>query len=469
MRRLVLLLALVSGCGPQEAEVATGEGDRLELSEAPLLGAGGGDQAERSCNVVLRSLERDGISCVSGGSCWWVFKGVLDISAQAVSEGARPALLFKNRDASAWTRVAATRGSGAPAGFTRYVFRATRNTLTDGMSATAYQRAWVEFAPYLLTKAGGRLFDHNRLPDAFTNYRADLRGGWSVAPDDGVCGPLPERAPRIAFTPSWQTAQRGAVVAGQPAVIDYAIERLETCRGTHNGYPAWDVRAFVRFLPSGELVEGSVRGFNSPTGVPSNAGAVSAPFTVTPPSGTTGLEVWFKNFTGAGSSCVAWDSNHGSNYRFDVEPRAPQAVLWAGNAGSSFTRACSRQDGVPANVLLDSYLWQRACTFVEVDAWVPGLTDRAALAPWAIWAEAQLSLDGAPLAPQALTFIGRFGNDYRYRFELPRSELYYGPKWSQLSYTLRFSTDGRTWVSQPPRTVTRDASFCNPVWGSCDP
>jgi Family of unknown function (DUF6209) len=465
-RALFLSIFTLAACGPQEAEVASGGDEAFELDAAPLLGIGGGDQAERGCNVILRSAERDGLNCASTG-CWWVFKGVLDVSETAVAEGARPYVLAKNLDASSWTKFSATRTSGAPAGFTRYTFRATRNTLTDGMSATAYQRAYVELAPYLLTKNGARLFDHNRNADAFANYRLDLKHGWQIAPDETTCGPRPLQAPRVAFSAAWQTAQRGALVAGQPFVLDYAIERLETCRGTHNGYPAWDLRAFVRFSPSGAVIDGSVRGFSSPTGTPSNSNAVSAPLSVEIPAGTTGLEVWFQNFTGAGSSCVAWDSAQGANYAFAVEPRLPAPVQWEGNAGSSFSRTCAREAGVPASVSFDSYLQQRACSFVEVDVYVPGLTDGAASKPWAILAETELGLDGARLAPAAMTFVGRFGNDYRYRFEVPRSELYYGPKWTTLTYAPRFSTDGRAWTQEPSRTIIRDVSFCNPAWASC--
>jgi hypothetical protein len=228
------------------------------------------------------------------------------------------------------------------------------------------------------------------------------------------------------------------------------------------------VTVSVRFFPSGQVVEGSVRGFDSPNGVPSNANAVSRPLDVTIPAGTTALEVWFKNFTGAGSTCVAWDSNLGQNYRFDVEPKPFAAVQWVGNVGSSFTRACSRVDGAQLNEVFDSYLFSRACTFVEADVYVPGLTDGAAVKPGALYAQAVMTLDGQPMGASWLTFVARVGNDYRFRYELPRSELYYGPKWSTFTYTLRFSTDGATWKQDVTRTVTRDVTFCNPAWGDCN-
>jgi hypothetical protein len=102
------------------------------------------------------------------------------------------------------------------------------------------------------------------------------------------------------------------------------------------------------------VAERSVRGFDAPGGVPSNSTAKSVPFEVNVPGGTTSMEVWFRNFTGAGHLARA---------------------RGVGNGGSSFSRACARAEGVPASMVLDSYVQQRACAFVEVDVWVPGLTD----------------------------------------------------------------------------------------------
>ena len=51
---------------------------------------------------------------------------------------------------------------------------------------------------------------------------------------------------------------------------------------------------------------------------------------------------------------------------------------------------------------------------------------------------------------------------------MPKSDLYYGPKWSTFTYTLQLSTDGVTWSSERPHVIARDVSFCNPAWPSCD-
>ncbi len=475
MRRLGWLCALaLLGCGVDQASVDRVGADDSDVVQGPLLGEGGSDTADRACNVVLRAAARVPnqtggyqTACYSTG-CYLVFAGTLDVSAQALAEGAKPYVLYKNQDASAWTKVSATATTGAAQGFTRYQFQLKNKTIADGISTSSLQHAKVELIPYLLTQSGVRVFDHNRLPGDLDSYALSGASGLTVGDDPAACAPPPANRAELDFRLGWQQGQQGALVAGAHASIHYDIGRLPDCRGTHNGYPAWDVRAFVRFSPGGQQLDGTVRGFSSLGGTPSNSAAISVPFDFDVPAGATSAEVWFENFTGAGSSCVGWDSNQSANYRFTVEPKPFAAVQWVGDPGSSWSRACTREDGAPDPMVLDSYIQQRACSFVELDVYVPGLTDGAAQKPEAIWAKTNLSLDGQALAPQVMNFVGRFGNNYRYHFELPRSDLYYGPKWSVLSYTPRFSTDGAGFTPEKTRTVTRDPSFCNPAWGSCN-
>ena len=109
----------------------------------------------------------------------------------------------------------------------------------------------------------------------------------------------------------------------------------------------------------------------------------------------------------------------------------------------------------------------RACAFVEVDVYVPGLTDAADQQPGAIFAQAEPKLDGVAMPVTDLTFVGRFGNDYRFHYEIPKSDLFYGPKWTEFDYGFRFSTDGHVWAREATRKVMRDATFCNAAWGGC--
>jgi hypothetical protein len=464
LRRLLPALAVLAlACDPQSATITAQEptDDSFTVDEAPLLGTSGRDAAERGCNLVLRTLSRTrgptgGFTTrCTAGRCVVVWTGALDVSLAALAEGARPYVLFKASTATAWTKVTPARIAGAPPGFQRYSVKLDKATLEEGLSASAWASASLEVAPYLLATTGARLFDKNRGGGDFDNYALRAGNGFAVAPDEGVCAPVVKPMAQLEFAAGWRTTQQGALVAGGQATLRYDAQRLTDCRGTHNGFPAWDIEASVRFLPGGEVVTGMLR---------------ARPFTFDVPPGATRAEVWFRNFTGAGSSCEAWDSNQGQNYAFSVEPRAPAKVAWVGNLGSSFARDCARRDGVPSPAVLDGYVRERACSFLDVDVYVPGLTDgEAALKPWAIAAQAQLGLDGIAIAPAWLTFVGRFGNDYRYRFELPRDTLYYGVKWSSFSATLRFSTDGNGWVSAPAVQISRDATWCNPAWGSCAP
>jgi hypothetical protein len=128
-------------------------------------------------------------------------------------------------------------------------------------------------------------------------------------------------AGNIFFQGDWSENVYGALRQGGTLDVHYDISRLPACRGTHNGYPAWDVIGYARFLPGGEQVEASVRELVADQGRPTNE-AHDKLWTLTVPQGATEVELWFKNYTGAGSSCVAWDSNWGGNYRFDLWPAA---------------------------------------------------------------------------------------------------------------------------------------------------
>lgn len=464
MRRLMLVV-LLTGCGVAEVDVEAAD-DELAESTGPLAT----DVADRSCSVVLRSLGRVAkgpgfeTKCVSG-SCSVVFTGVMDVSAAALAKGAKPSVMWKGADSTTWTTVAAKKSTGAPAGFTRYTVRLEKKTYSDGLSATGLSRVRLEVAPFVTLADGSRWFDKQRGQGDFDNYVLSQATGFQVADDASVCAQMPVAA-SLDFSAAGTNSQRGALVAGGKGVIRFPLERLTTCRGTHNGHPAWNIEAFVRFLPSGDVVTGTVRGFETMGGTPSNASAVAVPFSFDVPKSAREAQVWLKNSTGAGSTCEAYDSNFGENFRFEVEAVPFANVAWVGRPGASTSRACVRSEGAPTQLTFDSYLNERACVWFEADVYVPGLTDQTGKAH-AVLAEAELWRDGVALPSKPLSFVTRVGNDFRYRFDLPKSELFYGPKWTRFEVRLRFSTNGLTWTSDEKRTVLRDASFCNPAWSGC--
>lgn len=465
----LLLCALAfSGCGPSDvAEVEAPAPDEADTAASGLAK----DSADRSCQVLLRHVERvsDGrggyqVACNRDGVCFYVWQGVVDVATAARTTGSKVYVQYRAIDARSWSRKQAAMAPGGPQGFQRYTFRLEANTLGPGMSPTSLQRARIDLLPYLQSADGSRLFDHNRVTQDFDSYALVANNQWSVPEDGAACRPASASRGVAEFRAGWTQVQHGPFLAGGTGEIDYALERLGSCRGTHNGYPAWDITARVRFEPMGTVVEQSVRGFDAPNGVPDVSTLHPVPFVFRIPQGTQRLSVWFEN---NGLWCgPAFDSNQGANYSFPVATATPPAVRWVGNGGSSFARDCSARPGIPEPMVLDGYVRERACSFLELEAWAPGLTDGDGdLATLA--ARAELALDGKALPAQWLAPVGRVGNNWRYRFELPRDLLWYGAKWSALSVTAAFSTDGVTWVKDAARTVKRDPSWCNPSWGSC--
>ncbi len=466
-RALVLTLFFVAGCGVGAVGITQGE-DTVQTDEAKLAG----DRADHGCQVVMRSVARtpgDGgfaTRCTAGGPCYYSWDGVIDVSA-AASTGAQAYVLYRSTDATVWSKKLATAVTGATMGYQRYAFRLDTHTLNEGMSPTSMQRARLELSVYLLQPDGTRLFDHNRLPGDFDVYALTVNNSWSTAEDAAVCGPVGLNRSTIEFVNAgWQTIQHGALVPNGKAVINYDLTRLSQCRGTHNGYPAFDITAVVRFSPGGQQFEQSVRTFDSPGGVPNFSTLRSQPFELTVPSNATGAQMWFIN---TGLWCgPSYDSNDGNNYAFEVIA-APPKLQWFGDTKSSTSRACVADQSVPEPITLDGYIRERACSFIEGQVYVPGVTDGVDLHPEKVLARAEATLDGIALPPQWMAFQGRTDNNYRFRYSLPRDTLWYGIKWSVLKYTLTYSTDGVTWSRDSQRTVVRDATWCNPSWGSCTP
>ncbi len=462
---LLTCLLVLAACAP-EAVVTQGTED----VEADVEQGVASDRADRSCQLVLRKAERAtgttgyATVCDSGGACWFVWQATIDVATSAVVPGATTWVQWRNTDASTWSRKQAAKVSGAPAGYQRYQVRIDRKTVSPGQSATSLQRARLQLMPYQRLSDGSRVFDHNRVPGDFDAYELVANNQWAIAEDASVCRPAGSARAVLEFKSDWTLEQHGPLMAAGTGTIEYAPSRLTKCRGSSGGAARWDITGFVRFQPGGQVVQQSVRTFDAPNGVPDLTRERPLPFTFTVPAGAREAEVWFQN---TGLSCQpAWDSLDGANYRFPIEQKAPPAIGWFGNLGSSLSRDCTARAGVPEPIVLDGYIYERACSFVELDAWVPGITDSAR--PGLLAARVELKLDGVEQPARWLEYRGRVGNDSRYRFTLPRELLYYGSTWSRLDYTLALSTDGVTWTRDVTRSVKRDASWCNPSWGSCN-
>lgn len=106
----------------------------------------------------------------------------------------------------------------------------------------------------------------------------------------------------VKFSSDWSQQQSGDIHVGEPLRIEYALERLCTCRATRYGQEAWSLIANFRFHPSRQEQAADVSSGGCEVDVPAN---------------TSRIEVWFHNTDHTG--CSAWDSRYGQNYWLDVK------------------------------------------------------------------------------------------------------------------------------------------------------
>ncbi len=361
MRRCLLALVIVAGC----ADAGTGDdtsGNTSGTSEAPLIGVDGSlDQADRNCHVVLRDLERNstGFTFETVGSSW-VWQGTVEISEEALAEGLIPRVLYQSGSDPTWHSATATpTTTGGTPGYARFTARLSEGLPGPGMSSTALLNTRIQVVPYVQLAAGGRLFDHNRLPNDFDNYvvSAPDYAIWS-APT--VCTPAASsmRA-TLVFEADFTERREGVLAPGGEVTIAFDPARLPTCRHWRNGNPLYDITAHVRFEPDGEHRDVSVRDAAATLAVPSTA---------------RGVTVWFENTSTSG--CQTWDSNLGENYTFAalVPPQ------WIGEVQNLITRGADDEcnGGVPATQGFNFETWARqraAYTNLCFQVYEPGLTD----------------------------------------------------------------------------------------------
>jgi len=199
------------------------------------------------------------------------------------------------------------------------------------------------------------------------------------------------------------------------------------------GLAAW------RFLPVGQ--GGEVDLF-----APGAEGPATARLQV--PHNAEALELWFYGDDGEG--CRVWDSRFGQNHRLEVARAGSEApaIGWVGGWHRWHARDCRIAEGLDDPVRYERSSAGNQCMAIGARVWIPGVTD-ADVPPDGILAEVvtDLGFGGGPLVePEAwpLTFAGRVGNDYRFRWELSM-RVGMGVR-GDYRYLFRFSTDGgATW------------------------
>lgn len=314
---IVMLAALGFGCGSTGGELG---GRKAAVSKTPEIGkADSADSADRSCQVVLRHVFRnpsaDGLDYetdCSTGECLYVWRGQVDV-AGGVAPETQVLVLYHLTSDQNWWEVAAEPLLVSTPGFRSYAFALSEHLFGPG----AGEEQKIELVAFLRGADGNRLFDHNARPGDFENTLLNYDNNWNAS-DTVVCQPT---VGDIHFQWDWNEVAYGARRQGGYLRLYYDLERLPDCRGTHNGYPCWDIVAHARFSPGGQEVSGSVRRLLSENGTPTNQ-AEAVPFVTTIPENADGVDIWFENYSGCGSGCRAWDSNYGQNYRFDIWPAA---------------------------------------------------------------------------------------------------------------------------------------------------
>ena len=282
-------------------------------SDAPAIGTA--DSADHGCKVVLRVVQRTTLAdggyetdC-STSPCTYVWRGSVDVD-DGISTDAEVGVLYHRASDPMWWDATASWNATVNPGFHNYTF-----VLRDHLFGPDDAGETIEVVPYLRVPGAGRLFDHNRYARDFENYQLTSNFAFTAS-DGGVC---PPDVGSVSFFDNFTDQAFGARHEGGYLRVNYEIARLPQCRGTHNGYPAWDIVANARFSPGGQTFQGSVRSIVTNMGTPTND-ATDQPWTVEIPDDATGVDLWFHNFTGAGSNCEAWDSNYGANYHFDIWP-----------------------------------------------------------------------------------------------------------------------------------------------------
>lgn len=120
----------------------------------------------------------------------------------------------------------------------------------------------------------------------------------------------------LRFARDWSERADGPLVAGRTIRIQYDLDRLTACRGSTNGSDVWGITGYASFdggEPQTFEVTRLVNGRTTAVGIE-----------LALPARTQTVEMWFAQNNRWG--CIAYDSNEGANYAFDLEQRANLAV-----------------------------------------------------------------------------------------------------------------------------------------------
>lgn len=432
---LILLIALLSACVADEPESnSTIEAPRA--ATAPLLGrADGTDSADYSCQVILREVQRYKAGAgfettIIEGQTWYVWHAFVDVADSALSAGDTPGLLYSDAQGQ-WYELEGQATSGAPAGMTRHHFTIAQHTTGPGMTSTSGMAQYsLPLVPFVRDTQGGRHFDHNRVADPLESYRLNAQDQWVLLDDAAYCsGPEREAESTIQLRRDWQNLTTSTLRAGSRIAIAYDRERMTSCHTRRYGRPTWNVKAHVRWLPSGQLEEHPIseadyQGIND---------VVMSLTILEAPQDATGLELWFEHQGYNGAVCQEWDSNYGQNHSFNLEPALSPS--WVGNYTKKTSRASSHpcDDGAALESGFGYDTWSRTRAISSdlcLELWQRGVTDSDQASTPGYQVELRYRFDGqAQWQSKPLSYLDRVGNNARYTISMRAADPFpmYGP------------------------------------------
>jgi hypothetical protein len=422
------------------------------IARADTFRATSSDGADHSCQVVLRraQLVRDlstGIAQTDAdelGQSWYVFEAEVDAASAPLKMGASVQLLYRSGADATWHTAPALTVPGAPVTMQKHQFRISKDTLrvrNPNAGDDPVRDGVLYVIPFMQSSDGRRVFDHNAHPEVVDTYALSSNNNWQLTSPVTSCERAGRGTSTARFLGDWSHELRGSPQPGQSLIVEYDLKRLPQCQASsYNGLPAWQTEAFIRFFPNGQ--ESSAVLNSVQTG---NAQSLPARFDI--PDDATMAQLWFRT---RGRSCEgAWDSNFGNNYEITIKPGITPSPAWAGQwqilEGSSdcnsFTSSQPLND--PQNIS-DPQLSQ-GCLAVEAEVLVPGLTNSPEASPQGVQAQVVWKTDSGARSTQWLNLVGRHGQNFRYRWLLPKS-LLLTRDWAHLEYLFQFSTDGLFWL-----------------------
>jgi hypothetical protein len=149
--------------------------------------------------------------------------------------------------------------------------------------------------------------------------------------------------PTLTFNADFSQSASGSLVAGGTVRIAYALDRLTSCREESGGNAQWGVSGFAQF-DGNDPVTFSLSRIDGPDVAPVTA-SVDIPRTA------KHVALWFTETDVSG--CIAYDSNEGANYQFDIDASSAGGVVLDFAADFTDTQSDAIHAGATAIVHYD--------------------------------------------------------------------------------------------------------------------